>query len=232
MDNPDFERAWQTKLGTAIDQIAGEATRHLILEGGGSLNDQSARDEIFLWTRQMLSRAEAALNEQERADVFAACACRYPAQDLVPLREAYAREGNVASIMTQLQERFEHFLSKAIELPPEYVYEIAARGWGVAGRLQGSTILATKIPRSGDLLEYLQEDDPERRRALYCHCPRVRAALKTGQRLSRTYCYCGAGYYKDIWETILARPVAVEVISSVLAGDDTCTIAIHLPPGA
>jgi predicted hydrocarbon binding protein len=45
------------------------------------------------------------------------------------------------------------------------------------------------------------------------------------------YCYCGAGFYKDIWEEILQQPVEVELLSSVLQGDDTCQVAIHLPPG-
>ncbi|HUT21312.1 MAG TPA: hypothetical protein VM366_19345 [Anaerolineae bacterium] len=43
------------------------------------------------------------------------------------------------------------------------------------------------------------------------------------------YCYCGAGYYKGIWEAILGQPVRVEVLESVLKGGDVCTIAIDLP---
>jgi hypothetical protein len=227
----DFERAWQGKLRTALAQTAGEATRHLILEGGGQLSDQSARGEVVQWTSQMLARAEAALDEGELAQVFTGCACHYPAEELIPLREAFAHAGDLYAILAQLQERFEHFLTSIIKLPRECLDEVVSRGWGLAGRLVGDTIIATKIPTSGYLLEYLQELDRDRRRALYCHCPRVRSAVADGQQLSKTYCYCGAGYYQNLWETILDQPVKVEVVSSVLSGDDTCTVAIHLPPG-
>jgi predicted hydrocarbon binding protein len=57
----------------------------------------------------------------------------------------------------------------------------------------------------------------------------VRDALKLGATISATYCYCGAGFYKGIWEEILQEPVEVEVLESVLKGDQVCTIAIHLP---
>ena len=43
------------------------------------------------------------------------------------------------------------------------------------------------------------------------------------------YCYCGAGFYKGIWETILGEQVRVEVLESVMMGGDVCKIAIHLP---
>jgi predicted hydrocarbon binding protein len=57
----------------------------------------------------------------------------------------------------------------------------------------------------------------------------VREVLKTSDTISPTYCYCGAGFYKGIWEEILQQPVEVEVLKSILNGDDVCTIAIHLP---
>jgi predicted hydrocarbon binding protein len=47
--------------------------------------------------------------------------------------------------------------------------------------------------------------------------------------LPEDYCYCGAGFYKGIWEEILGEPVEVEVLESVLQGGDVCRIAIHLP---
>jgi len=53
--------------------------------------------------------------------------------------------------------------------------------------------------------------------------------LKMNVKISPTYCYCGAGFYKDIWEEILQHPVEVEVMESVLKGDDVCKIAIYLP---
>ena len=89
--------------------------------------------------------------------------------------------------------------------------------------------MATKIPKSGYLIEYMKETDPDLKRQYYCHCPRVRDTMRASEIISPTYCYCGAGFYKGIWEEILQRPVEVEVLESVLAGGEVCKIAVHLP---
>jgi predicted hydrocarbon binding protein len=85
------------------------------------------------------------------------------------------------------------------------------------------------IPKSGYLFEYLMEADPEKRRETYCHCPRVRDALKISETIPPIYCYCGAGFYIGIWEEILQKPVEVEVLETVLSGDVVCKIAIQMP---
>jgi len=74
----------------------------------------------------------------------------------------------------------------------------------------------------------MNEPDPEKKRALYCHCPRIRDVLKTSQTIPPIYCYCGAGFYKGMWEEILQEPVEVELLESVLKGDDVCKVAVHL----
>jgi predicted hydrocarbon binding protein len=56
--------------------------------------------------------------------------------------------------------------------------------------------------------------------------------LKSSETISATYCYCGAGYYQGIWEEILQQPVEVELLESVLQGDQVCKVAIHLPAAA
>ena len=53
--------------------------------------------------------------------------------------------------------------------------------------------------------------------------------MVAGEGLPASYCYCGAGYYKGIWEEVLQRPVEVEVLESVLDGGDVCRVAITLP---
>jgi predicted hydrocarbon binding protein len=75
------------------------------------------------------------------------------------------------------------------------------------------------------------ETDLVRKRALYCHCPRIRDALSSSVAISATYCYCGAGFYKGIWEEILQQPVEVELSETVLQGDEVCKFVVYLPPG-
>ena len=157
------------------------------------------------------------------------CACQYPKSNLRRMREEYAQTGDLARVHHMLQEQFQAFLTDTLGLDDELIRNIGKRGWGLAGAVKGRTIVAAKIPKSGYLVDYLNEPDPEKRRQIYCHCPRVRDILKTSETISPTYCYCGAGYYKGIWEEILQRPVEVEVLESVLWGDEVCKVAVHLP---
>jgi len=126
-----------------------------------------------------------------------------------------------------LQEQFLSTTRGFLELDEEQLNDIKRRGWGVVGLRNGDTIIATKMPFK--FHEYFKTATPEERRYRYCHCQRIRGVIKTEEEpISTTYCYCGVGFYKGIWEYILQRPVKVEVLKSVLQGDDVCRIAIHL----
>jgi predicted hydrocarbon binding protein len=59
----------------------------------------------------------------------------------------------------------------------------------------------------------------------------VAHARDAGVTLSDTHCFCGSGWYDQLWEGILGKPVEIEVLQSILKGDDCCTFAITLPPG-
>ena len=225
----DFERAWLAKLSGCLDDAAGEAVRREIMAGSESLSAQSSSQEVVDWSRQAMERLQSRLDPATQRRVMTGCACRYPTAELQAAREAYAASGDVGQVHRMLQAKFVAFLRAGLGLEEELVEEIVDRGWGLAGVLEGDRIVATKIPKSGYLVEYMQESDPQKRRALYCHCPRIRDVLETGETLPAVYCYCGAGYYQGIWEDILGVPVEVEVLESVLLGDDVCKIAVHLP---
>jgi hypothetical protein len=226
----DFEQQWLQKLARCLETAAGEPARTEVMKGSAALSSQSSREEVVAWSKAAMERLDALVpDEHKRREVMTGCACQYPSAQLAEIQQAYAETRDADLAHQMLQEQFESLLRDTLKLREALIEEIVARGWGSAGVKAGSHVIATKIPKSGNLLEYMQEEDPQRRRQLYCHCPRVRDALTMGERLSPTYCYCGAGFYKGIWEEILQRPVEVEVLESVLQGGHVCTIAIHLP---
>ena len=224
----DFERAWLAKFSTCLDEAAGAETRRQVMAGSEGLSAESGSDQVIAWTRGAMERLGALVDESTARQVLTGCACQYPKQGLQAARKAYEETGDLSLVHGMLQAQFEGFLRDSLELPEEYVELVVGRGWGLAGILDGDRIVATKIPKSGYLLDYLQEPDPEKRRRYYCHCPRVREILKAQGGLPVTYCYCGAGFYKGIWEEIVQQPVEVEVLESVLDGGEVCTIAITL----
>jgi hypothetical protein len=229
-DTYDFERAWLAEFTRCLDEFAGKEVREQIMAGADELSDDCSRQDVIAWSRRAMERLDSLVDEGDRKAIMAGCACQYPKASLQTIREAYAATGDVDRAHQMLQEQFESFLRDTLRLDEGMVADIVGWGWGAAGVRRGNTIIATKIPKSGYLVEHMQETDPERKRQLYCHCPRIRDVLKTPETLSPTYCACGAGYYQGIWQEILQEPVQVELLESVLQGDDVCKVAIHLPP--
>ena len=225
----DFERIWLFRLSNCLDQEVSNETKEYILAGSGDLTSRTSKDEVFQWTREAMKRLEERVDDPKRRNIMTGCACHYPSANLQDVRAVFEETGDLDLVHTLLQEKFEAFLENDLRLEQDLIDEVNSRGWGLAGFKNGNTVVATKIPKSGDLRDYFEESDPEIRRGLYCHCPRVREAVNASEKMPITYCYCGAGFYKDIWEHIIQEPVEVEMLESVLVGGDECKIAIYLP---
>jgi hypothetical protein len=234
----DFERAWLAKFARGLREAVGEEMCAEVMDGSEGLSSDTAREEVMRWTEKALRRLDRLVDTAGRRAILTGCGCQYPVSELRPIREAYeGSAGDIQPAHRMLQEKFESFLVDSLGLETNGVEEIVQKGWGLAGVLQGDTIVAIKIPKSGNLVAYLEETDPQRQRQLYCHCPRIREVLEGKDRgwadsVAELYCYCGAGFYKGIWEEILQRRLEVEVLESVLRGDDVCRIAVYLTPHA
>ena len=182
------------------------------------------------WSRFLMKNLKEELKQDDIADVMTSCACLYPNENLSYLKEEYARTKDIKAVHTKLQKQFEKFIREYKNLSDDDIGFLIKNGWGMAGILEEDRIVATKIPKQYQ--EYFQAEDKREKAFYYCHCPRVREALKdTEKPLDMNYCYCGAGFYKGIWEHILQRPVRVEVLESVMNNDDVCKIAIYFKEG-
>ena len=47
-------------------------------------------------------------------------------------------------------------------------------------------------------------------------------------KLPNTYCYCSQGWLKEMFETVVGKPVSVKLIDSIKRGAKTCTFTIRL----
>jgi hypothetical protein len=227
----DFERRWLAKLYKGLREKAGEEVAEAVIEGAEGLSSESERGEVIEWTCDAMDRLDNLLEEKTRNEVLAGCACQYPKDRLEEIREVYAETGDLDLVHGVLQEQFLETTKGFLGLDDGQMEDIQRRGWGVAGVREGDRIIATKMPFR--FHEFFEAETPTERRYQFCHCLRVRKMIREGdERLSATYCYCGAGFYKGIWEYILGKPVRVEVLDSVLQGDNLCRIVVHLPTDA
>ena len=226
---PEFERKWLAKFKNCIGKVAGEAVSTEVMDGSDELPSLSGK-EVNDWTRKAMVRLESLVNEESLIEIMTGCACQYPQTGLKQFREKYAETSDLKLVHGMLQDQFIESTRKFLNLSDQEVENIKEWGWGVAGILQEDRIIATKMPF--EFHEYFKAENPNEKRFRFCHCPRIRKTIKDGaEPISESYCYCGAGFYKGIWEYILDEPMKVEVLETVLNGGDVCRIAIHLPTG-
>jgi len=214
-----FEQQWLKKLQNGLDNI-----------GQSSLCDDIQKliteTDLINWTQNLMTFLSENLSDSEINQVMSSCACIKSKDDLVHIRDEYTRSHDLKQVHTMLQESFEGFIKVYKNLDEDQMNFLRKSGWGLAGKLEGNVIKSIKIPK--DFHNYFKEKDKIKKRYYYCHCPRIRESILVNKPIDSHYCYCGAGFYKDIWEFILDREVDIEVIKSVLKDDDVCQIEIHL----
>ncbi len=98
-------------------------------------------------------------------------------------------------------------------------------GWGEKGAYREGHVLYHK-KNPADPEGYKNAKTDQEKRAAYCFCPIICDNMEKGMPVS--YCYCGSGWYRQQWETATGRPVRVEVLKSILKGDEVCSFAVHL----
>ena len=153
-------------------------------------------------------------------------------------RERYLKSKNIDEFLKLQKEEFiknltEHMEEGSLfftqEITPEVIeYIQSQKGMTEAGIREGNRVFMTKIPY--DTKSYLSETDPKKKKYHYCHCPWMREALlKEEKPVDPIWCNCSGGFYKNFWEAVLDQPVKIELLESVIQGDELCKFALHVP---
>jgi predicted hydrocarbon binding protein len=77
---------------------------------------------------------------------------------------------------------------------------------------EGNTLYQVYVPRAFT-------------RPMRCYCALVKD-LPAGETISSTYCHCSKAFVRTMWETILGRPVQVELLESAVSGASECKFRI------
>ncbi len=92
---------------------------------------------------------------------------------------------------------------------------------------RGDALYITKIPY--DPAQWLIEKDPEKKRYLACHCPFAREAVRKGEGSPPAdWCYCSCGFEKWMFDNLFGMDLEVELLESVLLGNDKCRFAVRI----
>ena len=203
---------WNRLLSRNLERVLGKETRREVMRGSDELALSSTVDKRFQWVKGVIERLNKLADEGQKYDILSSCAHIFPGEQIEKLKVIYEKARNKTDDPR-----------KAIDAVIEFMGEDP--GWGERPLRKENVIYSTKQPRDPQGYEKAKSD-AEKRRA-YCFCPLVRNHLDKG--MSNTFCYCGAGWYRQQWEGAIGKPVRIEVVKSVLNGDDVCRFAIHLP---
>ena len=203
---------WSRLLAENLERTLGAPGRASVLQGDESLPVDASPETRFEWARLALTRLESNASEHQKYDAVSSCAHVFPAELLDKLRGVYLHARNGVGDPLAAVDAVLAFM----ETDP---------GWNETEHARvGRVIHQTKRPADPEAYAAAQSD--AERRAAYCFCPVIRARLEQGMPVS--YCYCGAGWFRQQWETATGKPVTVEVVRSVLKGDPVCEFATHL----
>ncbi|MBN2460437.1 MAG: GyrI-like domain-containing protein [Candidatus Cloacimonetes bacterium] len=198
-----------------MKKLTGDLSKEACTEmmaGAEKIGWDTPEPDRFQWLRQVMLKIERSLSKDQQYEIISRCAHVYPRRQLVKLRQVYEQA---------LEEGKDNLLAV------DAVIQFMARdkGWGNVPVREGNIVYSTKNPCNPQAFKDA-ETAAEKRKA-YCFCPQIRAHLE--EDLSPAYCYCSAGWERQQWETALDRTVRVEVVKSLLLGDDCCQFAIHIP---
>ena len=203
---------WNELFGRNLERVLGKEARQKIIQGSDELTLASTINERFHWVKGAMEKLDNLADQGKKYDILSSCAHVFPVGQIEKLKVVYE----------EARTRTNDSL-KAVDAVIEFMDEDP--GWGEPPLRKGNVIYSTKQPR--DPQAYKNAKSQAEKRKSYCFCPLVRNHLDKG--MSITFCYCGAGWCRQQWEGAIGKPVRIEVVKSVLKGDDVCQFAIHLP---
>lgn len=226
----------QENLYKRVGEKYGETLRDEVFAGIGVAPYGIPTPEKPRYMQPVIERLEKALGVEACRALLADSLRDLPDEMYAGERELYQSCQDLDEYLARKKQRFMErmeacrregrlFFAQPVTAEVlDYIRRDPEMGGGVRA---GQVVYETKIPFLTE--QYLQIDNPTLKRYYYCHCPWAREAVKSGEKVATIFCNCSAGFHKKPWEAALGQKIYVDVLESVLQGDDRCRFAIHLP---
>ncbi len=198
---------WDRLLAAGAEKLLGAEARQQLMLGIESITPESSSAEYSSWIQGAVARLNALTSDSEKKCLLLShCAHVFPQERIEYLRAIY-EHGEFDDILREMYK-------------DNFWYEKPVR--------RGNVLYERKNPFDPEA--YALASTPAERRKASCHCSFVHPYLdEIPSKLSPTFCYCGAGWYRQLWEGILGHPVKIEHVETLLKGNDQCTLTITLP---
>jgi len=199
---------WDQHLADGVEQILGPSARKQVMAGIEAITDESSAEAYREWIHGAMRRIDTLTDDAvKKYKIISCCAHVFPQERIDLLRSIYEQRHDIDDVLREMYQ------------DPDW-YEKPLR--------KGSQLHLRKVPFNPEA--YQKASTPAERRQAYCHCDFVRPYLdQAPARISPTFCWCGAGWYRRLWEGILGQPIKVEHVETLIKGNDQCTLIIALP---
>ncbi len=203
-----LDHEWHSRLASGVEEVLGAEARRQVMEGIELIDVDSSAETYRTWVHEAMGRIDQLTEDAGEKFRMVSCAAHvFPHYRIDRLRSIYEQEHDIDAV---LQEMY---------TDPDW-YEDPVR--------IGNQLFITKVP--WDQEAFKQATTRDERRLATCHCSFVRPYLNDEPRkISATFCWCGAGWYRRLWEGILGKPIQVEHVDTLLSGAEDCRLVITLP---
>jgi hypothetical protein len=182
------------------------------MKGLQAIEIETPLEDKFKWLVGVLKKLENATTESQRYNIISGCAHFFPEEMILELRQVYENARKTSSSIV-----------KAVDKTLGYMK--THKGWGAVPIRKGNVLYTTKNPANPKAFKEAKTHI-ERIKA-YCFCPIIRKFLD--QDVPVTFCNCGAGWPKQLWEGVFGHPLKNELVKSLTKGDEECQFAMYLP---
>jgi predicted transcriptional regulator YdeE len=189
------------EISGRIEEFTGAAVSKKVLQGKEDILAAKNPEKVALWMKKVIDRLDSLDDAKTCKKIMAACGRN--------CNKVNSKDTEEARQMRLQCKSEEDYLEKFLQPP----------GKGVRNERSGNTLIQYYTPQ-----EYGQANFGH---GIRCYCSLVNM-LPEGVNVSPTYCQCSRAFVQAHWETVLGRPVKVELGPTAISGSHECKFMIHL----
>ena len=203
-----LDHEWTERLSQGVATVLGEEARQHVMQGVETIRVDDSAEAYHQWIHSAMSRIDSLTGDPAQKYGIVSCAAHvFPQYRIDHLKKIYQGKQDIDDVLREMYT------------DPDW-YEDPVR--------KGNQLFMRKIPY--DPAALAKATTPAERRQAYCHCAIVRPYLKDSPaKISPTFCWCGSGWYRRLWESILEKPIQVDHVETLVTGGDCCRLVITLP---
>ena len=194
---------WDRRFSENLKAVIGPENQSIIMEGYETLSPYTDAAIRGQWVIDAITKLDSIATEDEKYEIISGCAHVRPMEEIQKLKAAFDRNRDVDEFLEEWGKSLPFVIKPYRE---------------------GNIIYQSKPP--ADPEAYKNATTQEELIKAACFCPIVKSTL---DKMPRSFCYCGAGWSKQLYETVFGEKLRIEVVETVIDGGKLCKYAIHLP---